>query len=188
MAYEYRGPFSGPGSVAPYDWVSRVAAYATHQIPPDKVLLGLAVYGYDWNTTSGGTLSLGYPQALAIAEQAQAEPGFDDAQQSLTFSYTADAGARPPSAPGAGRVSHAITVRGGPRCDAVAPSSPGPTPTPAPEPDTPQAHEVWVEDSGSVAARLGLAQNAGARGVSVWRLGLEDPNTWPLLDQWRGAP
>jgi len=188
MAYEYRGPFSGPGSVAPYDWVGRVAAFATRQIPPDKVLLGLAVYGYDWNTTSGGTLSLGYPHALAIAERAQAEPGFDDAQRSLRFSYTADPGARPPSAPGAGRVNHTVTVRGAPPCDAVPPPSPGPTPTRAPEPDTPQAHEVWVEDSGSVAARLDLALRACSRGVSVWRLGLEDPGAWPLFDQWRQAP
>jgi len=42
MAYEYRGPFSGPGSVAPFDWVQRVTRFATSQIPPDKVLLGLA--------------------------------------------------------------------------------------------------------------------------------------------------
>jgi spore germination protein YaaH len=187
MAYEYRGPFSGPGSVAPYDWVGRVAAFATRQIPSEKVLLGLAVYGYDWNTTSGGTLSLGYPQARAIAEQAQAEPGFDDAQQSLTFSYTADAASRVPPAPGAGRVNHAITLRSAPPCDAVPPLAPGPTPTRAPEPDTPQAHEVWVEGSGSVAARLGLALSSGARGVSVWRLGLEDPGSWPLFDQWRGV-
>src|SRR5262249_38723686 len=103
MAYEYTGPFSGPGSVAPYGWVSRVAAYATQQIAPEKVLLGLAAYGYDWNTTSGGTLSLGFPQAMAIAAQAQAEPGFDSTQQSLTFVYTADGAYQAPSAPSAAR-------------------------------------------------------------------------------------
>src|SRR5205814_5063344 len=50
MAYEYSGPFSGPGSVAPYEWVQRVLAFATGQIQPENVLLGVAFYGYDWNT------------------------------------------------------------------------------------------------------------------------------------------
>src|SRR5207249_3808074 len=92
MAYEYRGPFSGPGSVAPYDWVARVAAFSTSQIPPEKVLLGLSFYGYDWNTTSGGTRSLGYPQALAFSNHYAAPFAFDLRQQSATFSYEATAG------------------------------------------------------------------------------------------------
>src|SRR5205814_7245047 len=58
MAYEYSGPFSGPGSVAPYDWVDRVLAFAGSQIPAQKLVLGVAWYGYDWNTTSGGARAL----------------------------------------------------------------------------------------------------------------------------------
>src|SRR5712691_12516267 len=97
MAYEYRGPFSGPGSVAPYDWVSRVAAFSTSQIAPEKVLLGLSFYGYDWNTTSGGTRSLGYPQALALSNHYAAQFAFDLHQQSATFSYQATAGEPQPT-------------------------------------------------------------------------------------------
>jgi spore germination protein YaaH len=96
MAYEYNGPFSGPGSVAPFDWVARVTAFASRQIPIGRLLLGLAFYGYDWNTTSGGAVSLGYPRATALASFFQAEPEFDGAQQSLTFGYTAEAGVRAP--------------------------------------------------------------------------------------------
>src|SRR5439155_15539484 len=99
MAYEYRGPFSGPGSVAPYDWVARVTAFSTSQISPEKVLLGLSFYGYDWNTTSGGTRSLGYAQALALADRYDVPFAFDQSQQSATFSYTAVAGEPRPASP-----------------------------------------------------------------------------------------
>jgi spore germination protein YaaH len=184
MAYEYRGPFSGPGSVAPYDWVRRVTAFATGQIPPEKVLLGLAFYGYDWNTTSGGARALSYPKAAALADSVQAVPVFDPVQQSITFSYSADDGDdRMPAAPTGPALDHTVTTRTSPPCD-VAPAPP-PSRQPTPQPSGPQQHEVWFEDSNSVAARLGLADAYGARGVAAWRLGFEDPNVWPLLQGWR---
>jgi spore germination protein YaaH len=189
MAYEYRGPFSGPGSVAPYDWVERVLAFATSQMPRERVLLGVAFYGYDWNTTSGGTRSVGYPQALALAERYGAAPDFDATAQSATFSYEALAGDRVPATPGLTRIAnHAITVRQPPACDVVAPA---PTPPaarpPTPEPGTPQTHEVWVEDAHSATARLGLAERYGAGGIATWRLGLEDPRVWEAVAWWRST-
>ena len=127
MAYEYRGPFSGPGSVAPVDWVQRVSAFASSQIPPDKVLLGLAFYGYDWNTTSGGTRSVGYPRAAVLADYYGADAQVDSAQQSLTFSYTAVAGEPTPPEATLRRPQHQVTARSAGTCDVAAP----PTPTPA---------------------------------------------------------
>jgi spore germination protein len=186
MAYEYRGPFSGPGSIAPYDWVERVASFATTQMPPGKVLLGLAFYGYDWNVTSGGTRSLGYSQAMALAERYSAEPTFDPTQQSVSFAYSAMAGEPIPTAPRQQPSGHAITSRAAPPCDVSPP--PPPTPParrPTPVPGTPQDHEVWIEEGASAAARLSLATTLHTAGVATWRLGLEDPNVWPLLDEWR---
>jgi spore germination protein YaaH len=186
MAYEYRGPFSGPGSVAPYDWVARVAAYSAQRIAPDKVLLGLAFYGYDWNTTSGGAQSLGFPRAMRLAEYVHAQPDFATDQRSLTFAYTAVPVDSMPAAPAASRPQHTLTSRTPPACDVVPPTpSPAPRQTPAPEADAPQSHEVWVEDSLSAAARIGLVDAHNLRGIAAWRLGFEDPNLWPLLDQWR---
>jgi spore germination protein YaaH len=186
MAYEDRGPFSGPGSVAPYAWVANVATFAGQQIARDKVLLGLAFYGYDWNTTSGGALSLGFPRAMTLAERVQAVPGFDSDQRSLTFRYTSASGDAIPAGPTAARPNHVITTRTSVPCDVAPPNAASPTPgPPAPAPDTPQSHEVWIEDSQSAAARIELAERQHLRGVAAWRLGFEDPNVWPLLDQWR---
>ncbi|HEV7663443.1 MAG TPA: glycosyl hydrolase family 18 protein [Chloroflexota bacterium] len=187
MAYEYRGPFSGPGSVAPYDWVDRVAAFSTSQMPADKVLLGLSFYGYDWNTTAGTARSVGYPLARALADFYGAPFAFDVRQQSTTFSYEAIAGEAVPSSPTAARVAHQISVREAPPCGLQAPPSAPPRPRPEAVPGTPQSHEVWLEDGTSADARLAIASQHGARGVATWRLGLEDPRVWELFAAWRGA-
>jgi spore germination protein YaaH len=189
MAYEYRGPFSGPGSVAPFDWVQRVARFASSQIPPEKVLLGLAFYGYDWNTTSGGTRSIGYPQFAALAERYAAPVSFDPAQRSLTFEYEGTAGEPTPGVAPPARPNHVITVRNAPRCDVQPPPAPPPPPRPpAPQAGTPQAHAVWLEDAASAAARLDLAAMYRTGGVAAWRLGLEDPNVWDVFRSWFDRP
>ena len=192
MAYAYRGAFSGPGSVAPYDWVARVTAFSTSQIAPEKVLLGLSFYGYDWNTTSGGTRSLGYSQALALSNYYAAPLAFDLHQQSVTFSYEATAGddeatAGDPEPPSQTlpRLNHQINFRNPPRCDI---QPPAPTPVaapPTPAPGTPQNHEVWLEDAASAEARLAIAARYAVGGVATWRLGLEEPRVWDLFAEWR---
>src|SRR5215211_340170 len=92
MAYEYHGAWSGPGPVAPADAVDQVLAFATSQIPAERVLLGLAFYGYDWNTTSGSARSLGYAQAARLADRYRVPIVLDPATQSATFRYQAAAG------------------------------------------------------------------------------------------------
>ena len=187
MAYEYRGPFSGPGSVAPFDWVHRVVSFAASLIPKDKVLLGLAFYGYDWNVSSGGALAIGYAQLLALANHYEADVGHDSVQRSATFGYEVDAGEPPPAVSAPPQPAHQFSVRQPPPCDLVMPQ-PTPTPRPAePEPGVPQAHQVWYEDSASAAARLDLVGGYGISGIATWRLGLEDPNVWPLFEQWRAT-
>jgi spore germination protein len=44
-----------PTAIAPLDQVRAVLDYATSVIPPGKILMGMALYGYDW--------PLPYPQA-----------------------------------------------------------------------------------------------------------------------------
>jgi spore germination protein YaaH len=79
MAYEYHGSWSGPGPIASYAWVEQVAAFAVSQIPPEKVLLGLASYGFDWNTTAGGARYLGWPEAAVLSERYGAPIALDPA-------------------------------------------------------------------------------------------------------------
>ena len=186
MAYEYHGAWSGPGPVAPYESVDQALAFATSQIPADKVLLGLAFYGYDWNTTSGGARALGYAQAAALAERYGVPIALDPETQSATFRYQAPAGDPPPARAESTRLQHEITVRQPPSCPVTVPDpSPTPTPRPIPPSEAIQDHEVWLEESTSAAARLELAARHRAGGVATWRLGQEDPRVWGLLVQWR---
>lgn len=191
MTYDYRGPWSGPGSIAPYDWVERVVRFAASQLPAQKILIGLAFYGYDWNLTTGQTRSLHYRQATALAERYGVALTFDPLARSVTFRYRAQPTDPPPPQTSLPPPAHVIRRRTAPPCPVVVPSPtpspprpPRPTPTPAPFHD----HVVWLEDSASAAARLGLADRYGTAGVAAWRLGQEDPRVWEVFRRWREAP
>jgi hypothetical protein len=187
MTYEYRGPWSGPGSIAPYDWVDRVIAFATHEMPSRKVLVGLAFYGYDWDVSRGTARSLSFPQAAALAERYDSPIAFDPGTASANFSYQAPFGDPPPPGSGLPPLRHQIVQRGGGPCDV--PVAPAPRPVaprrPAPAPDEIQDHEVWFEESTGVQQRVGLVDRYSAGGVATWRLGQEDPRVWDVVRGWR---
>lgn len=54
MAYDYHWAGGDPGPVAPVQYVADVIAYAKGKIPPEKTILGVAGYGYDWAGTGNG--------------------------------------------------------------------------------------------------------------------------------------
>lgn len=89
MGYGYRVPSSATvGSVGPRDWVDRVAAYAASHVPPEKLVLGLAWYGYDWNITDRSqTKSVRYADAVSLARQAGAAIERDTFEQVAHFRY-----------------------------------------------------------------------------------------------------
>lgn len=186
MAYEFHGAWGGPGPVAPYDGVEKTLAYATSQIPPEKVLLGVASYGYDWNTTSGGARYLGHPEVAALGERHGVSLAIDPVSRSATLRYQAPAGEKPPVASRPPTPKHEITKREPSPCAVTAPA-PAPTPTsrPTPAPEAMQEHEIWLEESTSVEARLPLVDQYRAGGVATWRLGHEDAPTWTVLERWR---
>ena len=189
MTYDYAGAWSGPGAVAPYRPVDAAIAFAASQIPPSKVNLGLAFYGYDWNTTTPGLVrGIGYPEAAALAGRYAAQIGLDGATRSATFSYSAPAGQPPPPVARPSPSGNRITTRSARPCPVRPPPNLPPLPTPpAPPPDAVQEHVVWIEEAGSAGARLEIADRYGAGGVAAWRLGQEDPAVWPLLRHWRTA-
>ncbi len=46
-------------------------------------------------------------------------------------------------------------------------------------------HTVWYEDPSSFAHKLELARKYQISGISIWRLGNEDPNYWKLIAKYR---
>jgi spore germination protein YaaH len=91
MAYGFTTSGSAkPGSTAPLDWVDRSMAYATSRIAPERLVLGVAFYGYDWNLDQGPPArALRHSEVRALIEQVGATPGLDRGAASATFRYTA---------------------------------------------------------------------------------------------------
>lgn len=48
MTYDEHWSGGTPGPVASYGWVEKVINFAVKEVPPDKVVMGIAAYGYDW--------------------------------------------------------------------------------------------------------------------------------------------
>jgi len=48
MTYDEHGFWTDPGEVASISWVKKVLAYATREVPLEKIYAGIPRYGYDW--------------------------------------------------------------------------------------------------------------------------------------------
>ena len=48
MTYEWGYSQGPPMAVAPINMVRKVVEYAVSEIPPEKIILGIPNYGYDW--------------------------------------------------------------------------------------------------------------------------------------------
>jgi spore germination protein YaaH len=163
-------------------------AYASSQIAPEKLMLGLAFYGYVWNTTSGGARSLDFDDAAALAATYQSDIELDEETKSATFSFQTPDGKLPQSRQMHASTGHTITRRGSGACPAVSPTVTTPPSTSrAPVPGVEQQHVVWLEEARSAAARLNLVDKYGLSGIGAWRLGQEDSAIWPLIDEWKSS-
>lgn len=92
MTYEWGYKFGPNLPVAPLDKVRQVVEYAVTQIPPEKIMLGIPNYGYDWplpyvrGVTEATTI--GNVEAAQIAVAKRAEIQFDETAMSPFFRYT----------------------------------------------------------------------------------------------------
>ena len=94
MTYEWGYKYGPPGAVAPVGNVERVVKYAITEIPPDRILLGIPNYGYDWQLpyVSGITAAEGISNETAVsrAREVGSEIEYDTVSQSPFYYYTAD--------------------------------------------------------------------------------------------------
>lgn len=96
MLYEWGYTYGPPMAVAPLPQVKRALEYALSEIPPQKILMGIPNYGYDWTLpfVSGESKarSLGNAEAVELAVRYGAEIKFDSAAKSPCFNYTDEYG------------------------------------------------------------------------------------------------
>ena len=95
MTYEWGYTYGEPMAVAPIDKVRQVLDYAVMEMPPEKILMGMANYGYSWTRpykkgTAARPLSLSEIPQTAYSQYADIR--FDDTAQSPFFRYYDSAG------------------------------------------------------------------------------------------------
>jgi len=89
MTYDQHWATGSPGPIASYGWVAQVADYAEHRIPPQKIMLGVAAYGYDWgNGARARAVRETDIPALVQAHGGQLQ--WSDADQEAYYTYTED--------------------------------------------------------------------------------------------------
>ena len=92
MTYDEHWLSGTPGPVASVGWVQQVVNYAASVIPKNKIILGLASYGYDWNLSGGAAKSYSIQGAYNTAANNNAEIQWDDTAKVPYFMYTDSAG------------------------------------------------------------------------------------------------
>jgi len=87
MAYDQHTPSTPPGPVAGYDWAKAALDYALRCVPPAKLLLGLPLYGREWDETARAATShsLAYKDLKHFLENPASERHWDDLSRTSWF-------------------------------------------------------------------------------------------------------
>jgi spore germination protein len=129
--------YTGPGPLSSLTWAEAGIQNAIQQgVPPQKILLGIAGYAYDWKASSQVPEYLSYEGSMNRARQYRTNVQFDAKSQTPMFRYTDASGVE---------------------------------------------HQVWFENSSSLSQKITLVNRYELAGITLWRLGIEDPGLWALL-------
>jgi cellulose synthase/poly-beta-1,6-N-acetylglucosamine synthase-like glycosyltransferase/spore germination protein YaaH/peptidoglycan/xylan/chitin deacetylase (PgdA/CDA1 family) len=76
-----------PGPISGQRWVQAVVSRTVRDVPPQKVVLCIGGFGFDWPLGGVGT-KITYQQALSIAQKNKGNIIFDSSSYNLFFSYS----------------------------------------------------------------------------------------------------
>jgi cellulose synthase/poly-beta-1,6-N-acetylglucosamine synthase-like glycosyltransferase/spore germination protein YaaH/peptidoglycan/xylan/chitin deacetylase (PgdA/CDA1 family) len=92
MAYDqYNSVQSGAGPVCAQKWIEEALDWTASKIETDKIILGIAGYGYDWTTDDDGqkiVKDITYAEAINRAKISNSTIDYDNDSYNLHFSYT----------------------------------------------------------------------------------------------------
>ncbi len=146
--------------VADIDFVKKVIAYASHQINPAKIVIGVANYGYAYQVIDKGTYydykklsALSYKTFYDLAKSTGSTPVRNDAGE-LSFVYYKTV--PPASNSGDGSISSPQGTR--------------------------QTRFATLSDSVAIASKIKLTKNLGLKGVALFKIdGESDPGLWAII-------
>ncbi len=137
MAYDEHYSTSVAGSISSQRWIEKIMDETSASIPPEKIILCIAAYGYDWPDHTEAT-TLTYQQALANAKEYNAVIDFDNDTYNDHYSYSDGSGLN---------------------------------------------HEVYFNDAATTFNCMRFADEYGAAGTALWRLGSEDERLWDFYSR-----
>jgi cellulose synthase/poly-beta-1,6-N-acetylglucosamine synthase-like glycosyltransferase/spore germination protein YaaH/peptidoglycan/xylan/chitin deacetylase (PgdA/CDA1 family) len=93
MNYDFRWSTSEPGPIAPEDWFERDIDNILKIVPADKIIMGIANYGYDWpakpkHGPQPAAESLSFQQGVVTAVESEADITYDPDTFNLHYSYS----------------------------------------------------------------------------------------------------
>ncbi|WP_461205396.1 glycosyl hydrolase family 18 protein [Clostridium sp. DL1XJH146] len=95
MTYEWGWSGGPPLPVAPINKVKGIMEYAISEVPKNKIMMGIPLYGYDWTLpyVKGGKFAkaIDHQEAILLAEKYGAEIKYDYVAQSPYFNYVDEA-------------------------------------------------------------------------------------------------
>lgn len=90
MNYDQHWETSAPGPVASQDWFLANVQNRLEQIPPKKLVIALANYGYDWTKLGENryeATALSFQQCMRTARESDASPEMDPDSLNPTYEY-----------------------------------------------------------------------------------------------------
>jgi len=161
MAYEFNGRTGGPAPNAPIWWVRQVADYAVTQVPSQKVVLGIHLYGYDWGGKE--TRALWWGDVMALKERHGGNVRYVRADERGLV----------------GETMMTYTLARSPLC---------PPDFYDCAPHVVEHHTIWFVDASYVRLAWDIVIDLELGGIVMWRPGGEDPAIWDVLRYWSVPP
>jgi len=92
MNYDFHWPSSAPGPVVAQDWFVRNLDNILKIVPPEKIVMGIANYGYDWPSKTKTdpnpvAQAVTFQQAVITAVESESDIEFDNDSLSPHYSY-----------------------------------------------------------------------------------------------------
>ncbi len=88
MAYDEHWADGDPGPVASQDWFTSRLLRRKEQIPPEKMVVALGNYAYDWTEGDKGAQVKNFEEALLIAQESEGVVRLDRDTLNPTFEYS----------------------------------------------------------------------------------------------------
>ncbi len=136
MSYDQHDGSSEAGPICAQKWIEATVDDAIKSVPPEKLVLCLAGFGYDWPENGTGK-DVTFFEALSTAREEEADVNFDNNTYNVHYTYDDD------------------SVK----------------------------HDVYFTDAATNFNTMRFAAEYGLAGVSLWRLGAEDPRIWKFYNK-----